>query len=96
MNTSDNETDSQATRSPALNSHMQRPYERVVTDLGAAFPKPVSDRMHDAYFVFSFLRTLDQVDELKSVPPLLGERVDAEYGPLNAAVLWTNHKLRKK
>ncbi len=61
--------------------HVQRPYERVVTELAAAFPRPVSDRMHDAYFVFSFLRTLDQVDELKSARPLLGEPVDVEYGP---------------
>ena len=85
MNTGDNETDSQAARSPALNSPMQRPYERVVTDLAAAFPRPVSDRMHDAYFVFSFLRTLDQVDELKSVGPLLGEPVDVEYGPAQSS-----------
>ena len=28
--------------------------------------------MHDAYFVFSFLRALDQVDALKSAAPMLG------------------------
>ncbi len=70
-----------------VNSESRLPpaYERVVADLAAAFPKPVSDRMHDAYFVFSFLRTLDQVDELKSVRPLLGEPVDVEYGAAQSA-----------
>lgn len=57
----------------------QQSYEDVVNDLAAAFPKPVSDRMHDAYVVFSFLRTLDQVDELKSARPLLGETTDVDY-----------------
>ena len=85
MNTGDNETDSQTGRSPDPNSHMQRPYERVVTNLAPAFPSPVSDRMHDAYFVFSFLRTLDQVDELKSVRPLLGEPVEVDYEPARSS-----------
>lgn len=56
------------------------PYQQIVHDLRQAFPQPVSDRVHDAYFVFSFLRALDQVDALKSVTPLLGkpEKVDYE------------------
>jgi L-2,4-diaminobutyrate decarboxylase len=39
----------------------------------------VSDRVHDAYFVFSFLRALDQVDALKSVTPLLGHTEPLDY-----------------
>ena len=56
-----------------------RPYQSIVNSLTAAFPKPVSDRMHDAYFVFSFLRVLDQVDSLKSLIPLLGQPTDINY-----------------
>ena len=51
---------------------MSAPYQDIVAQLRFAFPKPVSDRMHDAYFVFSFLRALDQVDALKSAAPMLG------------------------
>jgi len=49
------------------------PYRQIVESLRQAFPRPVSDRVHDAYFVFSFLRALDEVDRLKSVTPLLGK-----------------------
>ena len=35
--------------------------------------------MHDAYFVFSFLRALDQVDALKSAAPMLGTPVTLDY-----------------
>ena len=54
-------------------------YLDVLHQLSAAFPKPVSDRMHDSYFAFSFLRALDQVDALKSARPLLGEPIDVAY-----------------
>lgn len=47
--------------------------------LRQAFPQPVSDPVHDAYFVFSILRALDQVDALKSQTPILGEAVDPDY-----------------
>ena len=48
-----------------------RPYQELLARLRDAFPAPVSDRKHDAYFVFSILRALDQVDDLKSEVPLL-------------------------
>jgi glutamate/tyrosine decarboxylase-like PLP-dependent enzyme len=35
--------------------------------------------MHDAYFVFSFLRALDRVDALKSAAPMLGTAVTLDY-----------------
>ena len=55
------------------------PYQDIVGQLRFAFPKPVSDRMHDAYFVFSFLRALDQVDALKSAAPMLGQPVALDF-----------------
>ena len=58
---------------------MPAPYQDVVHSLRQAFPQPVSDRVHDAYFVFSFLRALDQVDRLKSVTPLLGKPETLDY-----------------
>lgn len=58
---------------------MTAAYQTIVQDLRQAFPQPISDRMHDAYFVFSFLRALDQVDALKSVTPLLGHAEPLDY-----------------
>lgn len=52
---------------------MTAPYYKLVSSLRKAFPQPVSDREHDAYFVFSIMRALDQVDAMKSVSPVLGE-----------------------
>jgi L-2,4-diaminobutyrate decarboxylase len=54
-------------------------YQQIVSQLRTAFPAPVSDRVHDAYFVFSFLRALDQVDALKSAAPMLGAPVTLDY-----------------
>lgn len=58
---------------------MTAPYEQLVHQLRQAFPQPVSDRLHDAYFVFSFMRALDQVDAMKSVSPVLGGPVTLNY-----------------
>jgi glutamate/tyrosine decarboxylase-like PLP-dependent enzyme len=58
---------------------MAPPYQDLVAQLRTAFPAPVSDRLHDAYFVFSFLRALDQVDGLKSAAPMLGAPVTLDY-----------------
>ena len=52
-----------------------------------AFPVPVSDRMHDAYFVFSILRALDQVDAMKSEVPLLGKPQVLDYTAAEQATL---------
>jgi L-2,4-diaminobutyrate decarboxylase len=59
---------------------MSTTYRDIVDQLRTAFPAPVSDRLHDAYFVFSFLRALDQVDALKSAAPMLGTPVTLDYG----------------
>ncbi len=58
---------------------MTVPYQQIVSQLRQSFPQPVSDRVHDAYFVFSFLRALDQLDAMKSVTPLLGGPVELDY-----------------
>jgi len=58
---------------------MATAYQDLVSHLRTAFPAPVSDRVHDAYFVFSFLRALDQVDALKTAAPMLGTPVTLDY-----------------
>jgi L-2,4-diaminobutyrate decarboxylase len=58
---------------------MTAPYYKLVSSLRKAFPQPVSDREHDAYFVFSIMRALDQVDAMKSVSPVLGEPRELDF-----------------
>ncbi len=66
---------------------MTVPYQDLVSQLRTAFPAPVSDRVHDAYFVFSFLRALDQVDALKSAAPMLGSPVTLDYDAARLATM---------
>ena len=54
-------------------------YHELLTRIRDAFPAPVSNRMHDAYFVFSIMRALDQVDSMKSEVPLLGRTCALDY-----------------
>ena len=54
-------------------------YRDLLQSLRGAFPSPVSNRQHDAYFAFNFLRVLDQVDSMKSERPLLGSPVQPDY-----------------
>ena len=54
-------------------------YQTIVDALRQAFPQPVSDRVHDAYFVFSFMRALDRLDDMKSLTPLLGKPEELNY-----------------
>lgn len=58
---------------------MSNSYHKIVETLRQSFPQPVSDRVHDAYFVFSFMRALDLVDAMKSVSPMLGEPEPLNY-----------------
>ncbi|MFN0056765.1 MAG: pyridoxal phosphate-dependent decarboxylase family protein [Planctomycetales bacterium] len=62
-------------------------YQHIVRELRQAFPQPVSDRLHDAYFVFSFLRALDQVDAMKSAMPLLGQPETVDYAAARNCLL---------
>ena len=63
------------------------PYYARLARIRDAFPVPVSDRMHDAYFVFSILRALDQVDDMKSEVPLLGRPQTLDYAAAEQAAL---------
>jgi glutamate/tyrosine decarboxylase-like PLP-dependent enzyme len=54
-------------------------YQPILAQIRQAFPQPVSDRMHDSYFVFSIMRALDQVDGMKSKVPLLGRMQQPDY-----------------
>ena len=58
---------------------MPPPYQSLLHELRQAFPQPVSNPVHDAYFVFSFLRALDQVDAMKSATPILGQPGELDY-----------------
>ena len=62
-------------------------YRETLTALRNTFPAPVSDRMHDAYFVFSILRALDQVDSMKSSVPLLGHSHRPDYAAAEQTAL---------
>jgi glutamate/tyrosine decarboxylase-like PLP-dependent enzyme len=54
-------------------------YRDLLEKIRLGFPKPVSDKIHDSYFVHSILRALDQVDDLKSEIPLLGQPTEPDY-----------------
>ncbi len=63
-----------------MSSELPIPRHReLLESLRRAFPQPVSDPVHDAYFVFSILRALDQVDALKSQAPILGRPSEPDY-----------------
>ena len=65
----------------------ERPYHALLARMRDAFPAPVSDRKHDAYFVFSILRALDRVDDLKSDVPLLGRPRELDYAAAEQGAL---------
>jgi glutamate/tyrosine decarboxylase-like PLP-dependent enzyme len=54
-------------------------YREKLEKIRLAFPQPVSDRVHDSYFVHSIMRALDLVDSLKSELPVLGPREPLDY-----------------
>ena len=58
---------------------MGAPYRDLLSQIRLTFPQPVSDRIHDAYFVFLLMRALDQIDALKSEIPLLGGSRTPDY-----------------
>lgn len=65
----------------------ERPYHALLARMRDTFPAPVSDRKHDAYFVFSILRALDRVDDLKSDVPLLGRPRELDYAAAEQGAL---------
>ncbi len=54
-------------------------YRDNLSVLRRAFPQPISDQEHDAWFVFSVLRALDRVDAMKSQRPMLGEPQEIDF-----------------
>ena len=58
---------------------MTTTYRDILQQIRLSFPQPVSDRIHDAYFVFSILRSLDQIDAMKSDIPLLDKTQPLDY-----------------
>jgi hypothetical protein len=66
---------------------MATPYREKLDKIRMAFPQPVSDRVHDSYFVHSIMRALDMVDGLKSEVPVLGPREPLDYGAAQMARL---------
>lgn len=54
-------------------------YRDRLADIRLTFPQPVSDRCHDAYFCFTIMRAIDQLDALKSKVPLLGKPQKNDY-----------------
>ena len=55
-------------------------YRDLLARIRLAFPQPISDRVHDSYFVHSIMRAVDQVDSLKTVIPSLGVAPPNDYG----------------
>ncbi len=66
---------------------MAVPYRDMLNKIRLAFPQPVSDRVHDSYFVHSVMRAMDEVDSLKSECPILGERLPLDYGRARQALM---------
>ncbi len=58
---------------------MSSPYRQILKEVRLAFPQPVSDPIHDSYFVHSIMRALDQVDALKTRLPILGSVVPGDF-----------------
>ena len=58
---------------------MKAPYYSLMKELRLAFPQPVSDRIHDAYFDQLIMQTIEQVDGMKSKRPMLGGPVELDF-----------------
>ena len=62
-------------------------YRDILDRIRLAFPQPVSDPIHDSYFVHSIMRALDQVDGLKTQLPILGSVVSGDFEQARKATL---------
>src|SRR5436190_6394131 len=62
-------------------------YRDLLTKIRLAFPQPISDRVHDSYFVHSMMRALDQVDALKTELPTLDIAPPNDYAAAQNATL---------
>jgi L-2,4-diaminobutyrate decarboxylase len=66
-------------------------YRAILEELRQGFPQPVSDRVHDAYFVFSIMQALEKIDDMKSELPLLGGPMPLNYDAALRAELGLAH-----
>jgi len=78
------ETGGEATEMPA-------PYREILSSLRQGFPQPVSDRVHDAYFVFTIMQALGEIDDMKSEIPILGKPRTLDYDAARSAQLEVSH-----
>ena len=62
-------------------------YRDALEKIRLAFPQPVSNPIHDSYFVHSVMRALDQVDALKTHLPMLGTIVPGDFAAARQANL---------
>ena len=62
-------------------------YRDTLEKIRLAFPQPVSDSIHDSYFVHSIMRALDQVDALKTHLPMLGDVAPGDFEKAKGAAL---------
>ena len=68
-------------------------YRNLLDKIRLTFPQPVSDAIHNSYFVHSIVRALDQVDTLKTNLPMLGEIVPSDFDKAREATLPDNMSL---
>ena len=54
-------------------------YRDILEQIRLAFPQPISDTIHDSYFIHSMMRALDQVDDLKTHLPFLGNIIHGDF-----------------
>ena len=66
---------------------MTVPYHDLLDKIRVCFPQPISNRVHDSYFVHSVMRAMDAMDALKSERPILGQRTPLDYGTAGEARL---------
>lgn len=54
-------------------------YRDILEEIRLAFPQPISNTIHDSYFIHSMMRALDQVDDLKTHLPFLGNMITPDF-----------------
>ena len=62
-------------------------YHDILEKIRLTFPQPVSNPIHDSYFIHSIMRALDQVDDLKTHLPMLGDIVIGDFEKARDATL---------
>jgi len=70
---------------------MSAPYREILESLRQGFPQPVSNRVHDAYFVFTIMQALGEIDDMKSEIPILGTPRALDYDEARTARIPPTH-----